>query len=52
MTVFQALFVGFVVGCIVVMFCIWLAGGSLYAEPEKDEKAPDDAATSKPRHTK
>lgn len=55
MTVFQALFVGFVVGSIMVMVCIWLAGGSLYAEPdesEEDEKASDDAATSKPRHTK
>lgn len=55
MTVFQALFVGFIIGSTAVMFCIWLAGGSLYAEPdetEDNEKAPDDAATSKPRHTK
>ena len=55
MTVFQALFVGFIIGSIAVMFCIWLAGGSLYAEPdesEEDEKASDDAATSKPRRTK
>lgn len=55
MTVFHGIFIGYILGALVTMICIWLAGGSLYAEPdesEEDEKAPDDAATSKPRHTK
>lgn len=27
MTVFQGIFLGFLLGAVAVMFCIWLAGG-------------------------
>ena len=49
MTVFQGIFFGFLLGAVAVMFCIWLAGGSLYGE---EEKAPGDAATPAPGQTK
>lgn len=49
MTVFQGIIVGFLIGALAVMFCVWLAGGSLYGD---DEKAPDDAGTSKPGQNK
>lgn len=37
---FQWFFLGYILGCVVTMICVWLAGGSLYAE----EEAPDDGA--------
>lgn len=43
MTVFQGIFLGFLIGSIVTMVCVWLAGGSLY---DGNENAPDDAGTS------
>ena len=49
MTVFQGVFLGFLLGSIATMFCIWLAGGELTGG---DEEAPDDAATSEPGQTK
>ena len=49
MTVFQGIFLGFLLGAVAVMFCIWLAGGSLYGE---EEKAPGDAATPTTGQTK
>mgnify|MGYP005808805795 FL=1 len=49
MTVFQGIFLGFLLGAVAVMLCIWLAGGSLYGE---EEKAPGDAATPAPGQTK
>ena len=48
MTVFQGIFLGFLLGAVAVMFCIWLAGGSLYGE----EKAPGGAATPATGQTK
>ena len=42
MTVFQAIFVGYLLGAFATIFCVWLAGGSL----QGDTKTPDDAATS------
>lgn len=48
-TVFQGIFLGFLIGSIVTMVCVWLAGGNLYGE---DENAPDDAGTSKPGRSK
>lgn len=36
MTVFQGIFLGFILGALVAMICIWLAGGSLYG-PDMDE---------------
>lgn len=50
MTVFQGIFLGFVLGALAVMFCIWLAGGSLCGEEE--EKAPGDAGTPTTGQTK
>ena len=49
MTVSQGIFLGSLIGSIVTMVCVWLAGGSLYGE---DENAPDDAGTSKPGRSK
>ena len=37
MPIFQGLFLGFLLGSIVTMICIWIAGGSLYATDEDDE---------------
>lgn len=48
MTVFQGVFLGFLLGSIATMICIWLAGGELTGG---DEEAPDDAATSEPGQT-
>lgn len=48
-TVFQGIFLGFLIGSIVTMVCVWLAGGSLY---DGKENAPDDAGTSNPRQDK
>lgn len=48
MTVFQGVFLGFLLGSIATMFCIWLAGGELTGGYEE---APDDAATSEPGQT-
>ena len=40
MTVFQGIFLGFILGALVAMICIWLAGGSLYgSEMEETEEA-------------
>ena len=49
MTVFQGIFLGFLLGAVAVMLCIWLAGGSLYGE---EEKAPGGAGTPAPGQTK
>lgn len=49
MTVFQGIFLGFILGALATMFCVWLAGGKLSGG---NEKAPDDAATSEPGQTK
>ena len=49
MTVFQGVFLGFLLGSVAKMFCVWLAGGELTGG---DEEAPDDAATSEPGQTK
>lgn len=49
MAVFQGVFLGFLLGSIATMICIWLAGGELTGG---DEEAPDDAATSEPGQTK
>lgn len=49
MTVFQWGFLGFILGSLATMFCVWLAGGDLSGG---HEKAPDDAATSEPGQTK
>lgn len=37
MSIFQGLFLGYLLGSIVTMICIWLAGGNLYATDEDDE---------------
>ena len=40
MTVFQGIFLGFILGSLATMFCVWLAGGSLYgSEMEETEEA-------------
>ena len=49
MTVFQGIFLGFLLGSIATMICIWLAGGELSG---RHEEAPDDEATSEPGQTK
>ena len=41
MTVFQGIFLGFILGALVTMFCVWLAGGSLYG-PEMEETEEED----------
>ena len=40
-TVFQGIFLGFLIGSIVTMVCVWLAGGSLYG-PEMEETGEED----------
>lgn len=37
MTVFQGIFLGFILGALAAMFCVWLAGGSLYGFEETEE---------------
>lgn len=49
MTVFQGIFLGFIIGALAAMFCVWLAGGELSGG---HEEAPDDEATSEPGQTK
>lgn len=42
MTVFQGFFLGYILGALATMICIWLAGGSLYgSEMEETEEADD-----------
>lgn len=41
MTVFQGIFLGFILGALAAMFCVWLAGGSLYG-PDMDETEEED----------
>lgn len=38
MTVFQGIFLGFILGALAAMFCVWLAGGSLYGFEETEEE--------------
>ena len=44
MTTLQAGLVGYILGALATMVCMWLTGDR--------KKAPDDAATSKPGQTK
>lgn len=38
MTVFHGIFLGYILGSIATMICIWLAGGSLYGFEETEEE--------------
>lgn len=42
MTVFQGIFLGFLIGSIVTMVCVWLAGGSLYGSEIEEVEEEDD----------
>ena len=46
---FRWIFLGYLLGSIATMICIWLAGGELSGG---HEEAPDDEATSEPGQTK
>ena len=37
MTVFHGIFLGYILGALATMFCVWLAGGSLYGFEETEE---------------
>lgn len=41
MTVFHGIFLGYILGALAAMFCVWLAGGSLYG-PEMEETEEED----------
>ena len=43
MSDFQLIFLGYLIGALSALFCMWLTAG--------DENAPDDAATSEPEQT-
>ena len=38
MTTLQAGLVGYILGALATMFCVWLAGGSLYGFEETEEE--------------
>lgn len=38
MTVFHGFFLGYMLGALATMFCVWLAGGSLYGFEEMEEE--------------
>lgn len=42
MTVFHGIFLGFILGALVTMFCVWLAGGSLYGPGMEETEEEDD----------
>lgn len=41
MTVFHGIFLGYILGALATMICIWLAGGCLYG-PEMEETEEED----------
>lgn len=52
MLTFPGVFLGFIIGSIATMICVWLAGGSLCGECDKNESASDDAGTSEPMRSR
>ena len=48
MTVFHGIFLGYILGALATMICIWLAGGSLYGS-EMDETETEEEDDGKER---
>lgn len=42
MTVFHGIFLGYILGALATMFCVWLAGGSLYGSEMEEAEEEDD----------